>query len=60
MCCSPWGRKESDTIERLNGTELPAQSRGELTPEASSLAVGVRLPSAPCPMGLASFIRVGD
>ena len=21
MCCSPWGQKESDTIERLNGTE---------------------------------------
>ena len=22
-CCSPWGRKESDTIEQLNWTELP-------------------------------------
>ena len=22
VCCSPWGRKESDTIERLNWTEL--------------------------------------
>ena len=22
MCCSPWGRKESDTTERLNWTEL--------------------------------------
>ena len=21
-CCSPWGPKESDTTERLNGTEL--------------------------------------
>ena len=21
-CCSPWGRKESDTTEQLNGTEL--------------------------------------
>ena len=21
-CCSPWGRKESDTTERLNSTEL--------------------------------------
>ena len=21
-CCSPWGRKESDTIERMNWTEL--------------------------------------
>ena len=22
MCWSPWGRKESETTERLNGTEL--------------------------------------
>ena len=22
VCCSPWGHKESDTTERLNGTEL--------------------------------------
>ena len=22
MCCNSWGRKESDTTERLNGTEL--------------------------------------
>ena len=22
MCCDSWGRKELDTIERLNGTEL--------------------------------------
>ena len=21
-CCRPWGRKESETTERLNGTEL--------------------------------------
>ena len=21
-CCSPWGRKESDTTKQLNGTEL--------------------------------------
>ena len=21
VCCSPWGREESDTAERLNGTE---------------------------------------
>ena len=23
VCCSPWGRKESDMTERLNWTELP-------------------------------------
>ena len=22
VCCNPWGRKESDTTERLNWTEL--------------------------------------
>ena len=22
VCCSPWGRKESDTTERLNSTSL--------------------------------------
>ena len=22
VCCSPWGHKESDTTELLNGTEL--------------------------------------
>ena len=22
-CCSPWGHRESDTTEQLNGTELP-------------------------------------
>ena len=25
VCCSPWGRKESDTTEQLNGTELKEQ-----------------------------------
>ena len=24
VCCSPWGRKESDTTERLNWSELPS------------------------------------
>ena len=27
VCCSPWGRKESDTTERLNWTELNCQSQ---------------------------------
>ena len=26
VCCSPWGRKESDTTERLNWTELGAST----------------------------------
>ena len=25
-CCSPWGRKESDTTEQLNSTELKQKS----------------------------------
>ena len=24
-CCSPWGPKESDTTERLNGTDEPGR-----------------------------------
>ena len=24
-CCSPWGRKESDTTEQLNWTEWPSR-----------------------------------
>ena len=27
VCCDSWGRKESDTTERLNGTKL---NRGKL------------------------------
>ena len=26
-CCSPWGRKESDTIEQLNNNNLPGSSQ---------------------------------
>ena len=29
VCCSPWGRKESDTTERLNGTELSSMEKNE-------------------------------
>ena len=25
-CCSPWGRKDSDTTERLNSTEFSVTS----------------------------------
>ena len=27
-CCSPWGRKESDTTEQLNNKEEPKKPRG--------------------------------
>ena len=29
-CCSPWGREESDTTERLNWTELMMTKGGDL------------------------------
>ena len=30
-CCSPWGRKELDTTERLNWAELSRGGRGDGT-----------------------------
>ena len=30
MCCSAWGRKESDTTERLNWTELSSREGTEM------------------------------
>ena len=40
-CCSPWGHKESDTIERLNWTELVSQARK--TTSLALLAYGVTM-----------------
>jgi len=38
VCCDSWGRKESDTTERLNWTELVAQnSKGKYAKKSSSL-----------------------
>ena len=28
VCCSPWGHRESDTTERLNGVLLLSEDRG--------------------------------
>ena len=33
LCCSPWGRKESDKTERLNWTELNITSDGDCSHE---------------------------
>ena len=30
MCCSPWGRKESDMAEQLNRTEMKRQQLSTL------------------------------
>ena len=53
-CCSPWGRKESDTTERLNGTErAPARCRlhtadtalsGRKRPASPTLCITLVLP----------------
>ena len=32
MCCSPWGRKESDTTERLNNKAFMKQALGQSIP----------------------------
>ena len=37
-CCSPWGRKESDTTERLNWTELSGWQHGPWKPRLSQTA----------------------
>ena len=37
-CCSPWGRKESDTTERLNWTDLPNLMRRTFYEETGALA----------------------
>ena len=34
MCCSPWGRKESDVTELLNSTEMNGDGDGD-APEGS-------------------------
>ena len=39
VCCSPWGRKESDKTERLNSTELSFYLHPKDTPESSIKAL---------------------
>ena len=41
-CCSPWGRKESDTTERLNWTELSEQKGWVEAPGKEWVAVHIR------------------
>ena len=42
MCCSPWGCKESDTTERLNGTELRHDQSVDLLASKPVLILGCR------------------
>ena len=32
VCCSPWGRKELDTSERLNIRNIPGDATGQSSP----------------------------
>ena len=41
MCCDSWGRKESDTTERLNRTELMSLCAGALIASVLSDCVTV-------------------
>ena len=36
VCCSPWGRKESDTTERLNEEQFPGPQGSRLTKSKES------------------------
>ena len=36
-CCSPWGRKELDTAERLNGTDRPTEQNQEVRNKPSHI-----------------------
>ena len=40
MCCSPWGHKESDTTERLNGTGFSFFTVANIASSASGLLQG--------------------
>ena len=48
VCCSPWGRKESDATERLNSERASGNSlqlRGELSVQGTCLSVRLSLSS---------------
>ena len=39
MCCSPWGRKESDTTERLNRNETLIMHKQLVTRSSPALVI---------------------
>ena len=39
VCCSPWGRKESDMTEQLNKNNIPTPARTFLSTLAQELTV---------------------
>ena len=42
-CCSPRGRKESDTTERQNGLSIPTAKRRKMLPASSSVGLSLNL-----------------
>ena len=48
MCCSPWGPKELDTTERLNGTELRWGQAHKPCGGGEDAAASSRLSEMPC------------
>ena len=46
-CCSPWGCKESDTIERLNWTGLYPLNTNSISPRCNNQKCLLMLPDAP-------------
>ena len=52
VCCSPWGRKESDTTERLHSLKLYATSLLKTSPKASQ--------GKPCSLTAASPAWLGS
>ena len=47
VCCSPWGCKESDTIERLNWTGLYPLNTNSISPRCNNQKCLLMLPDAP-------------
>ena len=44
-CCSPWGRKESDTTERLNGERVSGEGQPHEQPQKWTLEAPTNAPS---------------
>ena len=60
-CCSPWGRKESDTTERLNGTELNLKDKAlcENQREHSLLQWNIHVPASVLPLTASHTTSLG-
>ena len=61
VCCSPWGRKESDTTERLNRTELNLKDKAlcENQREHSLLQWNIHVPASVLPLTASHTTSLG-